>query len=217
LFWIIPVKPTGGYPVFVLSQVTGKPLPRLGGALCLDFVNTIDPRLKPPREEFLGSFEQLAEWARFVGVLTPAQRRLLVARTTPSAANAVLSRAIELREALYRLFRSPDITSTKALAVLNRELRRAGGSPALEHRKGRFQKRWPSIAAAEQLIGPIARSASALLTSPELQRVRECAGDGCGWLFIDTSRAHRRRWCSMAICGNRLKARRHRQRRVARR
>ena len=199
------------------SQVTGKPLPRLGGALCLDFVNTIDPRLKPPREEFLGSFEKLVEWAQFIGLLTPAERRSLVDRTTPAVAKAVFSRAIELRASLYQLFRQPNAAPARALKVLNTELRRAGGSPSLEFRQGRYRMRWPSSAAAERLIGPIARSASELVTSPELQRVRECAGDGCGWLFVDTSRAHRRRWCSMSICGNRLKARRHRQRTAARR
>ena len=199
------------------SQVTGKPLPRLGGMLCLDFVNTIDPRLKPPREEFLGSFEKLAEWAQFIGLLTPAERRSLVDRTTPAVAKAVFSRAIELRESLYQLFRQPYSPPARPLKVLNGELRRAAGPPWLEFRQGRYRMRWPSSAAAERLIGPIARSASELVTSPELQRVRECAGDGCGWLFVDTSRAHRRRWCSMSICGNRLKARRHRQRTAGRR
>ena len=55
--------------------------------------------------------------------------------------------------------------------------------------------------------------AAGLLTDAELQRVRQCAGDPCGWLFYDTSRNRRRRWCTMEGCGNRAKARRYYQRR----
>jgi len=47
------------------------------------------------------------------------------------------------------------------------------------------------------------------LTGPRLDRVRRCANPECGWLFLDDSRAGKRRWCSMSACGNRAKARRH--------
>ncbi|HLI50521.1 MAG TPA: CGNR zinc finger domain-containing protein [Thermomicrobiaceae bacterium] len=56
---------------------------------------------------------------------------------------------------------------------------------------------------------PVAYSAAQLLASTRLDRVRQCAGDDCGWLFLDTSRNHSRRWCDMSDCGNRAKARRH--------
>jgi predicted RNA-binding Zn ribbon-like protein len=60
------------------------------------------------------------------------------------------------------------------------------------------------------MLAPIAWSAADLLTGPRAQRVRQCADEkGCGWLFIDESRAGTRRWCSMGECGNRAKARRH--------
>jgi predicted RNA-binding Zn ribbon-like protein len=44
--------------------------------------------------------------------------------------------------------------------------------------------------------------------------VKECDGHDCGWLFLDTSKAGRRRWCSMDVCGNRAKAQRYRRRRA---
>jgi predicted RNA-binding Zn ribbon-like protein len=62
------------------------------------------------------------------------------------------------------------------------------------------------------VLWPIARSAASLLTSPQLTRVRECAGHPCGWLFLDHSKNGSRRWCDMADCGNRAKARRYRAR-----
>jgi predicted RNA-binding Zn ribbon-like protein len=195
------------------SLVTGRELPILGGAVCLDFVNTIDPRFKSPREEFLPTFEKLAEWGRYVGLLTPSERRSMLAAgaADPLLAADVHRRAIELRESLYDLFRRPHAASAEALGIFNRELERAAGGLALEGSKGGYRLTG-SGAAHERLLGAITRSAAELLTSPELERVRECAGDRCGWLFLDTSKANRRRWCSMAVCGNRANAQRHRRR-----
>ena len=61
----------------------------------------------------------------------------------------------------------------------------------------------------DQMLWPIIRSAAELLTSDKLDRVCECPGENCGWLFIDMSRNRSRRWCDMKDCGNRAKARRH--------
>ena len=58
-------------------------------------------------------------------------------------------------------------------------------------------------------LRPIVRSAAELLVSDQLDRVRECDGARCTWLFLDQSRNRSRRWCSMETCGNRAKARRH--------
>jgi predicted RNA-binding Zn ribbon-like protein len=48
-----------------------------------------------------------------------------------------------------------------------------------------------------------------LLQSPQLPLLRRCHGPGCGWLFLDRTRSHTRRWCSSSDCGNRERARRH--------
>jgi predicted RNA-binding Zn ribbon-like protein len=65
----------------------------------------------------------------------------------------------------------------------------------------------------DQILWPVARSVSELLTSPHLDRVRKCADDrGCGYLFLDKSKNRSRRWCSMGSCGNRAKAQRHYER-----
>ena len=58
-------------------------------------------------------------------------------------------------------------------------------------------------------LAPVLWSAGDLLTGGRLDRVRRCANPDCGWLFVDDSRAGKRRWCSMSSCGNRAKARRH--------
>jgi predicted RNA-binding Zn ribbon-like protein len=202
----------------VRSTVTGKQLKRLGGATCLDFVNTIDPRLEPPREDFLSGFVDLADWGRYCGLLTEDETRSMLAEgaASPVAAASVHRRAIDLREALYRLFRAPNPPEPHALASLNQELQRDAATAGIEWRNGEYALAWNASTVADRLLGEIARSAADLLTSARLDSVRECAGEGCGWLFLDTSKAHRRRWCSMDICGNRAKARRHRQRSTTR-
>jgi predicted RNA-binding Zn ribbon-like protein len=67
----------------------------------------------------------------------------------------------------------------------------------------------------EQVFWPVVYAAAELLTSEKLARLGQCAGQDCGWLFLDTSRNHSRRWCEMQHCGNRVKARRHYRRRQA--
>jgi predicted RNA-binding Zn ribbon-like protein len=195
------------------SAVTGRPLSLLGGAVCLDLLNTIDPRLRPPREDFLATFAQLAQWARYVGLLSTGEERALLAAGArdPALAAHVHGRALELRDALYQLLRPDSHRAPRALEVLNREISGAAPGRVLVAERGRYRLAWRSAAAHERLLGAVAFSASDLLTSTALDRVRECAGEGCGWLFLDTSKAHRRRWCSMAVCGNRAKAQRHRR------
>lgn len=67
-------------------------------------------------------------------------------------------------------------------------------------------------ALAARIVGAVARSAADLLTSGELERVKVCDAHDCGWFFVDVSRNRSRRWCDMAGCGNRDKARRYRAR-----
>jgi predicted RNA-binding Zn ribbon-like protein len=197
------------------SRVTGRVLPVLGGALCLDFVNTIDPRLEPPREDFLPTFEALIDWSVFVGTAGPAEAAALSADAgrDPGQAARVHGRATEFREALFELLRPPRRIGqpSAALAVVNQELRQALAEAELTPAASSYRLGSRPSTDLSRVLWPIARSAAELLTSAEIDRVRECDGRGCGWLFRDTSKAGRRRWCSMAICGNRDKARRHRE------
>lgn len=62
---------------------------------------------------------------------------------------------------------------------------------------------------ADAPLWPVARSAGDLLVEGDPRRVRVCAGERRGWLFLDTSKSGSRRWCSMEGCGNRAKARQH--------
>ncbi len=75
---------------------------------------------------------------------------------------------------------------------------------------------WVPVAGTEALgraLWPLVRSAVDLLTSPDLERLKLCEADDCGWLFVDASRNRSRRWCDMSGCGNLAKVRRFRARR----
>jgi len=191
-----------------------------GGAACLDFTNTLSDRPQQAIER-LPTYADLASWGRQAGVLDAAQAKALAADAgeRPAAAVRVLARAVALREALYRLFsalaagRAPE---DGAVARLNAELPAALARRRLAPRDDvGFVWRWDEAAAADLAfpLAPVVVSAVELLTSQDdLPRLRECDADTCGWLFLDRSRNRSRRWCDMAVCGNRAKARRHYER-----
>ncbi|HEV3001667.1 MAG TPA: CGNR zinc finger domain-containing protein [Solirubrobacteraceae bacterium] len=189
-------------------------LPRLGGALALDFVNTIDPRYGSDRVDYLPDYEALAAWAAWAKAIAEEDRAGLLAqaeRAAPQAA-AVHRRALRLRDHLYALLRpARDASAVDGHArAFSVELRRAHAHAQLAVAGDAYAVVLEPAAALDRMLWPVVRSASDLMTSPALARVRECDGTNCGWLFLDTSKAGRRRWCSMEVCGNRAKARRYR-------
>ncbi len=194
-------------------------LMRIGGALCLDCANTTGWRPQPGDEECLRDYEDLVAWAEHAGALDGAESRdlLRAAEANPRKATAAHRRAIALREAIYRVFsaaaayRSPDPGDVD---LLNKAVDDAYRHLCLTPVAGGFTWEWRGAEGALELpLWKVARSAADLLVSPELGRVRECAGEKCDWLFLDASRNRSRRWCDMAACGNRAKARRNYARR----
>ncbi len=186
------------------------PSPLLGGRPCLDFANTVDPRHGQDRRELLTSYTDLLSFSRGAAGVSDDQTARLAraAHDREQEAARVLDRAIRLREAIYRLFSGPGATAAD-LATLNDELGQAMAHARVVRAGPGFSWIWPETDDLARPLWPVARSAAKLLTSPELERVGECLGGNCGWLFLDTSKNHSRRWCSMAICGNAIKSRRH--------
>lgn len=212
----------------VHAGTAGRAFDLSGGALCLDFANTLDDRPDPRPNEWLASYGDLLAFmeqsralaAQHVAPLT------LEAERAPEAAAATLARAIEVREQIYRLFLALALgepVPASDLAALNRALGEAPAHarlvPLAHHRgpspneapvPGQLAWGWADEPISLDLpLWPIVRSAADLLTSPVLSALRVCAATTCAWLFLDTSRNGSRRWCSMRTCGNRAKARRH--------
>lgn len=202
----------------------------IGGRLCLDFVNTVGGRISNPDRvagrdyadrvvrDGLETYRELLDWGVASGAVAAAEAEALrrAAEQRPAAASAVHRRAVTLREAIYRLFKSviegwPP--SGADVAVLNRELAEARRHEQLAGTEGSFAWQWVHDAGSlDRVLWPVACSAAKLLTGSDSRRLRQCGGEQCGWLFVDSSRAGRRRWCDMRVCGNRTKVRRYRER-----
>jgi predicted RNA-binding Zn ribbon-like protein len=186
----------------------------VAGAVCLDFVNTLDDRFLPDTKELLKNYIDLARFAEDAGILNDQQVDRLMTKSMqyPDEAQRALASAIQLREAIsdifYALARKKPVP-VAALAILNSHVQEAAQHLALVPGKERFQ--WQFEADGYDLFAPlwpIARDAGELLASARVEYVRACASKTCEWIFLDESKNHRRRWCDMTKCGNRAKVKR---------
>jgi predicted RNA-binding Zn ribbon-like protein len=191
-------------PVFDLS----------GGALCLDLVNTVSDWPQGSKDD-LPDYGALVAWGRRSGVLSDdeAERLARSAARCPEAAARAFRKALDLRAGLYRIFaavaagKSPP---TRDLSAFNRLLGEAMARLHVLPSEGGFEWGWSAESGAlDRVLWPALRSAADLMTSDRRDRVRQCASETCSWFFIDRSRGGQRRWCDMAVCGNRAKARRY--------
>jgi predicted RNA-binding Zn ribbon-like protein len=193
----------------------------VGGRLCLDFVNTATARGRAGHRDYLCSYDALLAWGRHTGVITAKQSQILAtsAAGSPQAAIAALNLSITLREAIYRVLGLAARGSRAAgadLLQVNSAFRQACLHRAIRPRAAGFDWGWEfDPGDLRAILWPVVLSATELLTSPDLARVRQCAREECQWLFFDSSKNGSRRWCSMAACGSRVKSQRfyHRKRR----
>lgn len=199
----------------IKENVHAEDIDLIGGKLCLDFSNSADWHASENPQENLNTYNDLVRWSLRAGILSEGDVQKLIRRAErkPSESEKVLRRAIELREAIYRIFSSVaagSLPKKDDLSVLSRNLSKTMSQSRIIPLKNGFL--WDTRGDKDSLdwiLNPIVRSAADLLTSDELKRVKECADDrGCGWLFLDSSRNRSRRWCDMKDCGNRAKARR---------
>jgi predicted RNA-binding Zn ribbon-like protein len=187
----------------------------IGGRVCLVFANTVGGSRHGYEREYLNNYADLVAWSRHAGLLTDSEGRQLMAeaRRHPAGAAEIFERAIILRETIYRIFSAIAAGQSPAAAdlnILNDALAEALTHLRVTPGKTGFAWTWHNQPGAlDAMLWPIVQSAGELLTSAQIVQVRECAGDTCSWLFLDTSKNHSRRWCDMKDCGNRAKAKRH--------
>ena len=184
----------------------------LGGRLCLDFVNTLDWRGTGTPVEFLNTYPDLVAWSRHVGICTPAETRLLseAGSNRQAEARQACKQAVGLRETIYRIFsaisqkKNPD---PRDLSDFNKYLSESMKASQIVRTKSGYS--WDTTGDKTRLgwvLNPVIRSAADVLISHDIQNIKACADPACGWLFLDSSRNKRRRWCDMQDCGNRAKA-----------
>jgi predicted RNA-binding Zn ribbon-like protein len=192
-----------------------------GDVLALDFSNTLGDRHGEQPIERLGNYAVLVSWGRQAGALTSAQaeRFLKEAEARPAKAEDTLEKAKVLRETINRLLTSGAAHRPAAgadLDTLNETLSEAMSHLRLVQHGHNLE--WELHGGEERLdsiLWPVARSAADLLTSGDLERVRECGAHDCTWLFMDRSKNRSRRWCDMGDCGNRAKVKRFYERKKA--
>lgn len=194
-------------------EVDGFVLPRpISGHPALEFCNTRAAwgERYEPRQEYLRSYAHLVMVAREAGVLERDRAATLLARAereTPAMAHEV-ERARSLRADAHAA-----ITGDASAAAFRRVADWAGAARSrqvLVRDADGHRWTWPGAPKPGEPLDALLLAVAALLVSDDVRRVRACPGHGCGWLFLDTT--GRRRWCQMAVCGNRAKQARIRER-----
>ena len=175
----------------------------------MNFVNTVAD-VRTGAGEYLPTPSALLAWAVHAGALAPDEHAETAASLAANSRRAALAHraALELRAGLTRILTGQD--SPDDLALLDRARRAAERLQRLHRRGDLYELSWARPTTLHVPMGRVAVAAAALITSERLARVSQCNGPRCGWLFVDESPGHRRRWCSMQDCGNRAKVRRFR-------
>ena len=188
----------------------------VGNDPALDLVNTVSWRLDPARRvDRLSSPQDLLRWLRFAGIVDDRVAGDLGHQLAadPEAGQIALKRSRQLRERLYAVVRPLALDRGPAasdVARLHSPLFRALGRTEVVSVMPLAWRREPVT--LDSLPDLLNVHAFELLQRQDPGRLRQCRGDGCGWLFLDRSRNGTRLWCSSADCGNRTRARRHYQR-----
>lgn len=191
----------------------------------LDFLNTVAAP-KGSTIEWLGDGQDLLGWLEQAGLVETDVASAMRANTLPGELDAVASQARVLRE-WFRSFvlahagRQIKASALSELGPLNNLLKRDEAFCEIatsktgedSRRSGGLHCRWSrNWRTPETLLLPVARSMADLICNADFSMVKQCEGPACTMLFLDTTKGHARRWCSMALCGNRAKQASHRAR-----
>ncbi|WP_350347642.1 CGNR zinc finger domain-containing protein [Agromyces sp. G08B096] len=189
------------------AHVSRETYPQIAGALALDLVNTVSWRLSAERRiEHLVDYGDVLRWAAQVGLIDRETIRALerLAAADPQGATVEHRGILDLREALYDAAYdgapTEPVVREHADAVAAGRLERDGDGDG-------WAWRFPVDLALPRRR--IALAAVDLLLRDDLDRLGQCSDAECGWVFLDTSPRHNRRWCVASDCGNRNRVREH--------
>jgi predicted RNA-binding Zn ribbon-like protein len=193
----------------------------VGNHLALDFLNTVATP-EGAIIDWLCDGQDLVRWleeARVIDRVSAARIRIWRGDSLDEAAGKVREFRNWLRKFVTARKGKPLRATAGSIAPLNELLARdksflqvevAGRTTKAGHPLvlGRV-RRWES---PEELIDPLVDAAADLICNYDFQLIRSCEGSACCLMFLDRTKGHARRWCSMAVCGNRAKAESHRAR-----
>ena len=181
---------------------------RIGNNLSLDFINTLIAENGEPKD-LLEDFKDFAAWAIGANLLETSQAERLI-KDWNAELETAFTDALEFREVLREMFvglTHGKPVRTAAIAAINREIQNKSGAAEIRKTENGFEKSFRAdYQKPRQLLAPIAESAADLLCYGDLSLIKKCEASDCVLYFYDTTKNHKRRWCSMAACGNRAKA-----------
>ncbi|SRR6266404_795145 len=179
----------------------------IGDDPALDFVNTAYG-VDEEQRECMGSDAQVLDWLRRAGLPTSVEG-------APGRPGALLKAALALRNTAREVLEKRKTGSVGDVTALNRLLALGSSHKELvwSKRQGPRVEQRRGVGGVEALLVPVAESLALLLTEGDFTQVRKCESADCTLWFHDHTKSHKRRWCSMALCGNRMKVAAFRARR----
>jgi predicted RNA-binding Zn ribbon-like protein len=188
----------------------------LAGHPALDFLNT-RPVVHGRPVEQLGGLEDLVRWLTRAGRLDSRGAADALKRWAETAEGPrIAERARAFRETLRHM--AEGIVRERGVAAegpaaINFILAENDGTLRLERHSGAFRTRFAARPThAISLLGSVAEAAADLMSTRDLPLIRRCGNPDCVLFFYDATRNHRRQWCAMKTCGNRMKVRAFRKR-----
>ena len=181
----------------------------VGNNLAIDLINT-EVAVDGKPKDLLTSFEDLIAWSAATELLSAKDAKAGYA-AWQSQAGEVLAEAVAFRSTLHEML--ADIVGGKAIkkghaAAINDRLKANRGYSELIRTDEGYEKHFRAdFSDVRQILIAVAESAADLLAFGDLSLVRKCENPDCVLYFYDTTKNHKRRWCSMAACGNRAKVR----------
>lgn len=191
---------------------SGQPFLFVGNHLCLDFINT-QMIVRGQRTDLLQEWTDLVAWLTRAKLLSAGEGKETVSRLGRAEGEQLLNEARSfrtvLREMAERIVAGKPVARSTVEAINELHGRRPG-YPQLIRTNGRFERRFHSeTSGAARLLIPFAEAASELLCDGDLSLVKKCRNNACILYFYDTTKNHARQWCSMGLCGNRIKVAAH--------
>jgi predicted RNA-binding Zn ribbon-like protein len=184
----------------------------VGNHPCLDLINT-QLIVKGEPRDLLENFDDLFSWLRQAKLLTASQAKFAQVHLNHEEAASLLERAKTFRATLRVVAErvaAGKAVPDSAIDAMNQFLAQRPGYTELVRTREGFKQRFHSLATQqEELLSSLLEAASDLLSSGRLCLIKKCANAACVLYFLDTTKNHTRNWCSMQMCGNRMKVAAH--------
>jgi predicted RNA-binding Zn ribbon-like protein len=197
----------------ISEELTLKRFFFVGNCLCLDYINT--QIVEGGRMvDLVGGFDDLVSWSFQAQVIGSSGAAEIIRNwTTKSDAESTLQLARDfranLRQMCERIVRGRPVPQS-TIDQINDLLSHQTGHTRLRRVKGGFEKQFRAeFSKPVHLLWPVAESVCDLLCYADLSLIKRCENESCALYFYDNTKNHRRRWCSMNACGNRMKAAAH--------